>query len=610
MVNTMGQRLLGAAICTWTLLAAAANPGIDGVSRGAPDCIRWHRPGKRLFYKDTAIHPIGIALPSEFVAEGVPEKAKNAQHVAPFAGSTSGGDISQYSFGPADEKKYHAWYAKHRFAVTKRKGGWDALRHPEILAAGTVPLFEHLDRAPPYSVPFVPYERLLEAERTLMPYNDSLEAAYNATVEALLRHMRQCLTAEAMATHVLRTMGLWPRTRPLRLLYVSCGWGWTGQDDGWQGPVSIALFIGLQRLLQSVPGSRVVDAPPTEDAVWKPPADGPPTFMWYTYEQEVDADGKLPEDTEARSMMYGFGYSYARRLPRSLMATEEERKGILADIANRAFDAIIYGKVGPSQGCDPLPYLDDVQNAGYIPQRVALIYGGDFGLKLGAITWHVRLMGGVGTIFVREPDADPSLFRMRAASVLPPSCYLEAEWRHFFKLWQMRLDCWACHDVDAPVIEQLWPIFIEAYTSAKTANGTILTFGIKTNEHQGLLGDAGSRCWSGFALILLPLLTWERSVDTCQFAAASLAEASLALSRSQLGATDDFMEEFGVSIREVRAFVCDVCGGRSCHRGHGAGAGIASAAAASGAFSKAFDAEHAGRASLAELRARGALGAL
>merc|ERR1712159_336602 len=124
---------------------------------------------------------------------------------APFVGSSKGGDTSEYKFGPLDEAKYHDLYARSRFAATKKKGGWDASRHVEILAVGSVPLFQGLDKAPDFVVPFIPRQMLLTAEKELTPYHKGLEAAYNATVRSLTAHTLRCLTLEAMAAHVLKT---------------------------------------------------------------------------------------------------------------------------------------------------------------------------------------------------------------------------------------------------------------------------------------------------------------------------------------------------------------------------------------------------------------------
>ena len=42
---------------------------------------------------------------------------------------------------------------RSRFGITTKRKGWDALRHYEIAAAGTVPCFRDLGRKPPRCAP-------------------------------------------------------------------------------------------------------------------------------------------------------------------------------------------------------------------------------------------------------------------------------------------------------------------------------------------------------------------------------------------------------------------------------------------------------------------------
>jgi hypothetical protein len=48
----------------------------------------------------------------------------------------------------AAEDGYHADMARSLFSVTYRKGGWDCLRHLEIIAAGALPVFTDIDDLP------------------------------------------------------------------------------------------------------------------------------------------------------------------------------------------------------------------------------------------------------------------------------------------------------------------------------------------------------------------------------------------------------------------------------------------------------------------------------
>ena len=56
------------------------------------------------------------------------------------------GDMTTYIFNKYKEVEYNKMYQDSRFALTKKKGGWDCLRHYEILMNGCIPLFENLDK--------------------------------------------------------------------------------------------------------------------------------------------------------------------------------------------------------------------------------------------------------------------------------------------------------------------------------------------------------------------------------------------------------------------------------------------------------------------------------
>lgn len=61
------------------------------------------------------------------------------------------------------EADYYADYAQSLFAFTMRKGGWDAMRHYEIMANGCIPLFLDLDQCPATTCVNLPKAELLEA---------------------------------------------------------------------------------------------------------------------------------------------------------------------------------------------------------------------------------------------------------------------------------------------------------------------------------------------------------------------------------------------------------------------------------------------------------------
>lgn len=95
-----------------------------------------------------ALEPIAISIPEQRLASEVPAKARDlATHVVdPEVARRVGRDQTGYAF--TEESDYVADLRAARFGVTTRKAGWDALRHYEIAASGTVPCFRDLPRKP------------------------------------------------------------------------------------------------------------------------------------------------------------------------------------------------------------------------------------------------------------------------------------------------------------------------------------------------------------------------------------------------------------------------------------------------------------------------------
>lgn len=117
-------------------------------------------------------------------------------------------DRSTYIF--KTEHDYYADYHRSMFAFTLRKGGWDCLRHLEIMANGCIPLFLDLDQCPPSTCTHLPKPELLEA-LTLMDKPSSFWDSHEGHMTWLslwrrihLKFSRHC-TAEAVGRYLIET---------------------------------------------------------------------------------------------------------------------------------------------------------------------------------------------------------------------------------------------------------------------------------------------------------------------------------------------------------------------------------------------------------------------
>jgi hypothetical protein len=104
------------------------------------------------FGRTLSLRPISFAIPAEKVVADLPEKRKDfPRHIVDAEVAARVGAQTAYAF--TDEADYHGDLRASRYGVTKKRQGWDALRHYEIAAAAAVPCFRDLDRKPSACAP-------------------------------------------------------------------------------------------------------------------------------------------------------------------------------------------------------------------------------------------------------------------------------------------------------------------------------------------------------------------------------------------------------------------------------------------------------------------------
>jgi hypothetical protein len=111
---------------------------------------------RELTQPDTDLLPIQFAIPKEKILW---EPQSKAHLMAPCDPR----DRSTYIYY-GSEASYYEQYATSYFGRTMKKGGWDACRHYEIMAAGCVPYFEGLENCPSRTLGYLPKLNLLVAK--------------------------------------------------------------------------------------------------------------------------------------------------------------------------------------------------------------------------------------------------------------------------------------------------------------------------------------------------------------------------------------------------------------------------------------------------------------
>ena len=290
-----------------------------------------HEEVYALDVNDIRIYPLSFCIPDECVVESIPEKTSLLASLIP-------GDTSTYIFTKEKEKEYNEMYRRARFALTRMKGGWDCLRHYEILMNGCIPLFEDLDRCPTYTLTTYPKELNREAYAlyTTWQENEEYIQKYTELCSRFLEHTRRYCTTSATARYFLDKMK-GKNVKNILLLTGHHGVNYNRET----------LWIGLKRYIQSINGLAVEYEP-----------------MPFLYEDF---------DNLSENKYYGNNcFTFPKRLPKEGMLSEEE---IINKIKSNFWDIIIYGKVGPDEFCT-FP-LYDIVTSYYNKDKIAFIFGGD-----------------------------------------------------------------------------------------------------------------------------------------------------------------------------------------------------------------------------------------
>lgn len=124
---------------------------------------------RELIQKDmSGVYPIGFGIPEcKLQKIDLTKKTQLIQKTAPFdsifeAGKSVNG--SHYIFN--DEDLYYKDMQSSWFGLTCKKGGWDCMRHYEIMACGSLLLFKDYDKKPemcsPIGIPTLSYSSIQE----------------------------------------------------------------------------------------------------------------------------------------------------------------------------------------------------------------------------------------------------------------------------------------------------------------------------------------------------------------------------------------------------------------------------------------------------------------
>ena len=292
--------------------------------------------------------PIQFSIPESKIIKTIPTKDQDFAFIVP-------GNFKTYIY--TQEADYYKDYQRSLYAITCCKGGWDCLRHYEILANGCIPYFIDLEECHPNTMKFLPKEFILEAMNLpgvsylKIDHSKFNRANYDALLQKLLEHTRKYLTSNAMAEYLLKSVNY---KGSGSILYLTCNY------PGAEYMRDLTL-IGLKENLKN----RIVDFP-------KVP---------YIYKDYV-----------RNGYLYGNGFTYTNIID----DYPTDRNNIEERIKNKEFDLIIYGIAYMAQ-----PYYELVCKY-YEPEKIIHICGGETWNGTKALPHNPTYIGKYPNLFLRE----------------------------------------------------------------------------------------------------------------------------------------------------------------------------------------------------------------
>jgi len=278
-------------------------------------------------------HPINFSIPESKITFQDRIKEKILSDSMP---NLIPGDLNGYIYNT--EEEYYNEYRISLFALTKKKCGWDCVRHYEIIANGCIPYFPDIEYCPKNTMTFFP-KKLIEQGNSLYNecsiYKTITEIPKNKLDECsnlmkqISYHFKSYLTTSKMAEYVLKTSN---NTNAKSVLYLS--------EDTNPDYLRCLTLHGFKEKF----GANCQDHP-------KIP---------HIYKSENINYGTL----------YGKGFTYTNLLDNSLHFDELD-KTILDDIVSHKYDVVIYGSY--TRG---MPYYELVCSS-YKPNEIILFCGKD-----------------------------------------------------------------------------------------------------------------------------------------------------------------------------------------------------------------------------------------
>lgn len=145
----------------------------------------------------SGVYPISFSIPKEKITTN-PSRDKKlliAEYFPLEQGYKGWGYIYK------TEKEYYEGYQNAYFGLTRKKAGWDCLRHYEILANYCMPYFIDVENCPEMTMTNFPKQQILKAKNINQISNE-----YWDLLNEVFEHTKTHLTTISAAKYILNTL--------------------------------------------------------------------------------------------------------------------------------------------------------------------------------------------------------------------------------------------------------------------------------------------------------------------------------------------------------------------------------------------------------------------
>lgn len=150
---------------------------------------------RELVVKMPTVYPISFSIPEEKILKSL-TSIKKEKFLADYIPQNSG---SGYVY--ENETEYYKNYQEAYFGLTHKKGGWDCMRHYEILANYCVPHFPDLAQCPELTMTNFPKKQILEANKIY--FSNKIDEKYFDILDEVFEYTKKHLTTKQSAQYVL-----------------------------------------------------------------------------------------------------------------------------------------------------------------------------------------------------------------------------------------------------------------------------------------------------------------------------------------------------------------------------------------------------------------------